>query len=134
MVLQGGRYPLEGKSKRPQKAVIEFICDREKTGLEGEATPEDEYATSSLQRRAEDKDKDKDKDDAVDASEEKQIIKPGAALVWNSYGPSEKNDADILRLTWYTQYACEDAWENPPDEKNGDSSRGWGFFTWFVIL
>ncbi|ROT35200.1 hypothetical protein SODALDRAFT_329385 [Sodiomyces alkalinus F11] len=130
LVLQGGRYPLEGKHKRPQKAIIEFICHREKTGLEGEITPEDQYSAEALRTRAEDKDEGDDGDDG----EERQNLTPGAALVWKSYGPSEKGDVDVLRLTWYTQYACEDAWANPPDSGDEDSSRGWGFFTWFVIL
>lgn len=34
--LHGGVYPPEEEKKHKQKAVIEFICDKDKTGLEGQ--------------------------------------------------------------------------------------------------
>lgn len=33
--LHGGEYPFEQKHAKPQKAIIEFLCDRDRTGLEG---------------------------------------------------------------------------------------------------
>jgi len=35
----------------------------------------------------------------------------------------------VLRLEWRTKFACEDAVNAPRD-----SSAGWGFFTWMVIV
>merc|ERR1712000_711808 len=45
LVLKGGKHPLNGprKERREQQAVIEFLCDKEKTGLEGEWESEDRY-------------------------------------------------------------------------------------------
>ncbi|KAK1976650.1 autophagy-related protein 27 [Colletotrichum cereale] len=131
LILNGGAYPLN-KNGRKQKAIIEFICDREKTGLEGEWKPEDQYDGSQFRAREDDKD---GKDDDGPSPDEKQLLMANSSLIWNSYGPSEKNDMDVLRLTWHTKYACEDAFGKPPSEGgSGDSSSHWGFFTWFFVL
>jgi len=34
--LHGGVYPWKEEKKQKQKAVVEFICDKDKTGLEGQ--------------------------------------------------------------------------------------------------
>lgn len=137
VILNGGSYPLNKKG-RNQQAIIEFICDREKTGLEGEVTAEDKYDGSEVIRARDEKDeKDGDKDEDEPSPDEKQILKPDTALLWNSYGPSEKGDTDVLRMTWHTKYACEDAFGKPADPSDpgsGDTSSHWGFFTWFVVL
>ncbi|KAF3811885.1 Autophagy-related protein 27 [Colletotrichum gloeosporioides] len=131
LILNGGSYPLT-RSGRKQKAIIEFICDREKTGLEGEVTSEDQYDTATkLRARDDNDDKDKDKDGDGPSPDEKQIMGNGTALIWDSYGPAE-GDFDVLRMTWHTKYACEDARDKP--DENGDASSHWGFFTWFVVL
>ncbi|KAK2049958.1 hypothetical protein LZ31DRAFT_548787 [Colletotrichum somersetense] len=138
LILNGGSYPLSEKLKnrRYQQAIIEFICDREKTGLEGEFKPEDQYEGSQYRAREEDKDGKDDGDDGP-STVEKQLLMPNASLIWDSYGPSEKGDMDVLRLTWHTKYACEDAFEKPPSEGGsggGDASSHWGFFTWLFVL
>ncbi|OLN95235.1 Autophagy-related protein 27 [Colletotrichum chlorophyti] len=138
LILNGGSYPL-GRSGRNQKAIIEFLCDREKSGLEGEVKPEDQYDGSQFRAREDEKEKDKDKEgdgNGDDLSpDETQIKTPETALIWNSYGPAEKDDVDVLRLTWHTKAACEDAFGKPPsDGGSGDVSSHWGFFTWFVVL
>ncbi|KAK2011804.1 hypothetical protein LZ32DRAFT_606062 [Colletotrichum eremochloae] len=131
LILNGGSYPL-GRSGRNQKAIIEFICDPNKTGLEGEFKPEDQYDGSQFRAREDDKD---GKDDDGPSPVEKQLLMPNSSLIWNSYGPSEKDDMDVLRMTWYTKYACEDAFGKPPSEGgSGDTSSHWGFFTWFFVL
>lgn len=168
IILNGGKYPLNEKTKRMQKAVIEFICDKEKTGLEGETVPEDLYEATKRKLRARedakegddkkegDKKDDEKKDDGkegdgkegdgdgnTDDGTERQITKPDSALLWNSYGKADKDDVDVLRLTWHTKYACEDAYKNPDNDgdKGGDAdkpkedvSSGWGFFTWFILI
>ncbi|KAF6835272.1 autophagy-related protein 27 [Colletotrichum plurivorum] len=139
LILNGGSYPLGPKGKH-QKAIIEFICDKEKNGDEGETSPEDKYDVSPEQllrareENQDDKDKDKGKEGDEPSPDEKQILKPDTALIWDSYGPAEKGDEDVLRLTWHTKYACEDSFGKPSEPENGDTSSHWGFFTWFVVL
>lgn len=132
---------MNSKKERSQKTIIEFICNKDKTGLEGETSPEEQYDASLFARADDKKDGEKGdgKDDEADdgkSGEETQLMKPDAALIWNSYGPADDGNTDILRLTWHTKYACEDAFRNP-DNDDGDgssSTSGWGFFTWFILL
>lgn len=44
---------------------------------------------------------------------------------------SKKEDWDVLRISWNTKYACEDAINSPSSPNKGSS---WGFFTWFIIM
>lgn len=144
LVLKGGKHPLKGpnKDKHPQKAVIEFVCDKDKTGLEDEWKPEDRYDGDDrkLRRRGEDdkvkegEGKDDDSDDGTESGVEHQLKKEGAALIWESYGKDDKG-ADVLRLTWHTKEACEKRDEGDDEPGSGGSSSGhWGFFTWFIII
>jgi autophagy-related protein 27 len=153
LVLKGGKFPLDGavKDRREQKAVIEFLCDPEKTGLEGEWSSEDRYEGDDKNRvrRAdgdeekkdgeekdgEGKDKDEDEDDdGGEPSTEHQLKKDDTSLIWESYGGDDKG-ADVLRLTWHTKYACEKRDDNDGDDDSGNKgSGGWGFFTWFIIM
>lgn len=156
IVFNGGKYPLN-KSGRPQKAVLEFVCDKDKTGLEGETTPEDLYDKPESRRlraredgkegdgKEGDGDGDGDGDGNQDDGTEKQIVKSDSALLWNSYGSADDNDkTDVLRLTWHTKHACEGAYKNPDNDKGGsgdgdsdkptDESSSWGFFTWFILM
>jgi hypothetical protein len=140
IAMSGGVY--EG---REQKAVVEMICDKDRTGTEGEWESEDRYdpdGEKEKEKREEDKkeddkkeeeggDKDGDKgkvDDEVGWTE-RQLKKENAALVWEGYNRQE--GSDTLQLTWYTKYACE---TSVPDDKPEDASSHWGFFTWLVIL
>lgn len=133
IALHGGRDPI---TKRAQQAIIEMVCDRNKTGKEGEWDPKDdkyepgpeetegEGSSAAGGRKRADGDEDKDN------SSEHQLLKPDSALIFDSYGPpSDDKQFDVLRLTWYTKYACEGL---PKDEY--PSSQHWGFFTWLVIL
>ncbi|KAM0249174.1 hypothetical protein ACHAQJ_009154 [Trichoderma viride] len=145
LVLKGGKHPLNGpvSERRDQKAVIEFLCDPDKTGTEGEWASEDEYEKApATKRRAEDDKKEKDDkggdegdkdDDGKDSSVEHQLKNENAALVWEDY--AKEKDSDVLRLTWYTKYACEKRDGGKDDDNEpGNSSASWGFFTWFVII
>jgi len=106
----GGVY-----NKRKQKAVVQFQCDKKRTGNEGN--------DESKRRRRSDKDKnDKEKDDDENS------------LTFVSYAAVEgKEDMDVLRLNWRTKYACEDFEEDDGDNQSKKTS-GWGFFTWFILM
>ncbi|KAF1835837.1 hypothetical protein BDW02DRAFT_567597 [Decorospora gaudefroyi] len=128
--LNGGRFPFDKKKEGTnQRAIIEFVCDKERTGLEG-----DEKDV----RPHEDGDKEEKKGD--DKKEEKL-----RAREENSNGKCEDTDASLrfcgyqeeiedkdkkvrtLRLEWRTKYACEDA-------PAVDGGSHWGFFGWFFII
>lgn len=104
--LHGGVY-----AGRAQKAVVELLCDRALTGLEGEIVPQDRYKSDK---------RDGDAPPPTNAT----------ALLWKAYGP--EGDADVLRLEWRTKYACESAAEE--GEETGGPTTHWGFFTWFIIV
>ena len=106
--LNGGRHPWDGKGGRKQQAIIQFICDHDRTGLEGLESEE----------RAE--------------ADEKESEGPDQSLIFRSYGAVD--EVDILRLDWRTKYACEDTSGGKDDEKGDDASSHWGFFTWFIVM
>jgi len=115
--LSGGTYPLQ-RGGVPQKAIIEFLCDKTRDGTDTEKDDrdvEDEDNQDSLFRREEDDDK-----------KEKQ-----KSLNFISYKTEKPKDEEwgILRLEWRTKYACESAVDEPL--RDGSS---WGFFTWFIII
>ncbi|KAI9760470.1 MAG: hypothetical protein M4579_001664 [Chaenotheca gracillima] len=129
--MHGGRYPLKSSGKK-QKAIVEFLCDRERTGLErgsglGDGSKkddekEDEGEPEERRRRAEDDDDEEDGRHQTSNSDEKSL-----RLISYKEGETE----DILRLEWRTKYACE----GETDRKDGGSGNGhWGFFTWFIII
>ncbi|KAK3990536.1 autophagy-related protein 27 [Cladorrhinum sp. PSN332] len=125
---------------REQKTTIEFRCDKELKGDEGEwdSSGLDKYVS----KRAE--------DGTPGATPEEQFKKDGkTALVWEGY--KHEGEVDTLVLRWGTGVVC------PKDDKGGDKpkdgdkdkpkdgdkdkpkegeeeSSSWGFFTWFVIL
>ncbi|KAK2607380.1 hypothetical protein N8I77_006057 [Diaporthe amygdali] len=135
IVLNGGKSSISGQD-RTQQAIIEMVCDKDKTGKEGEWDPKDdkyepgqeeteEGGSSSARER-----KRADGDEGQNEKSEHQLRKPDSALIFDSYGPrSEDAKVDVLRLTWHTKYACEGL---PADEY--PSNEHWGFFTWLVIL
>ena len=119
--LHGGKYP-ESKKGIAQKAIIEFLCDRDVTGnegFEGESALVDSLNYGAMERR--DDDEDEDTPDLPNPDK-------GKSLKFLSYG--RVGDIDVLRLQWRTEFACEGAADKP----SGDGSGGWGFFTWFLII
>lgn len=106
LVLNGGKWPLTGKDKKDQQAIIELVCDKDRTGLEGDIAPED---NGSL-------------------VEKEETPASNASLTFVSY-PGSNVKIDILRLDWRTKYACEDSKGETDARKNH-----WGFFTWFILI
>ena len=108
-ILNGGTY-----SGRTQRAIIDFICDPELEGTEGEAKPKDKYKNSKR------------------AKEEVATAGNSTAMTFVSYGADfegQKN-TDTVMLEWRTKYACENI-----DHGDGSASTShWGFFTWFIIM
>lgn len=140
LVLQGGRYPLDGavKDRQSQRVIVELLCDKERKGTEGEwLVGEYEGSAGSGETAPAEPPRNINETLVVDSGfstredhpGERQLTREGEnpALVFGGY---EIHDADgafgTLRLTWYTKYACESV-ANARREH-------WGFFTWFVIL
>ena len=131
--LNGGKYPLNSRRGREQKAIVEFSCNKTMEGTEG--FEETSSITAMLRRRDDD---DEDDDEPLPEMDE------GKALQFLSYKcvgddcDQEGKGTDTLRLIWKTKYACEgkadDAPDAPADDGGKKSSASWGFFTWFIIV
>jgi len=131
--LNGGKFPFDKKNGVQQKALVEFICDKDRTGLEGDEEDdrekEDEKAEEDALgkrtvKRAEDGDEKEGDDD------EKEDDKKSLKFI--SYKHEGENDIGVLRMEWRTKYACEG---QKRSEDKPDTSKGhWGFFTWFIIM
>lgn len=119
--MNGGKYP-ETKEGKPQKAIVEFLCDRELTGLEGF-----DDANEKDVKRAEENG-DEDGDDNVELPD----LDKGKSLQFVSYKSEGDSETGVLRLRWKTKYACEGEAAKTPKQRK--KSAGWGFFTWFLIM
>jgi hypothetical protein len=113
--MHGGKHPFKGKGK-PQMAIIEFICDKSRTGLEDGGPYQMNNGTPPAAKRDDFDDDDDDDDDDSDRS-----------LRFVSYGPQKKGM--VLRLEWRTKWACV----GMADDAEAGSNH-WGFFTWFLII
>lgn len=127
--LNGGRYPFDKSAGQQQKAIIEFLCDNNRTGLEGaQGDSREKIDYEQTTARAEDGEKtgDDEKDDKDVEKEE-----PSLSLVsYNIEGEGDKR-VEVLRMTWKTKYACEGEIDHKPSDTK---SSHWGFFTWFLII
>ena len=112
--MNGGFHNTES-GKRAQKAIVEFICDKDRTGLETLSDPEDKHAEEVVKRA--------EGDDANDDGSDS----PSLRIVRYDEG---SDGVDILRLEWRTKWACESA----KDEKDAEKGTHWGFFTWFILM
>ncbi|KAH1511588.1 hypothetical protein KXX06_006052 [Aspergillus fumigatus] len=129
--LAGGEYIDKDKKKKDARAVIEFQCDPDRSGLEGLSSVEEEEEEEETRRRLvvredegdKNKEKDKEKTDPNDGSD------PSRSLQFESFGPAD-DDAYVLKLKWRTRYACD----NYVRDRKGDGSSHWGFFTWLIII
>jgi hypothetical protein len=114
--MNGGFRKLESGKKRDQMAIIEFICDKSRTGLENLYDPEDKYTDGKVKRA---------EDDGADDKEDPN----SSSLQFLRYVEGE-GEVDVLRLRWFTQYACEDS----KGEQDKEQTDHWGFFTWFILM
>ena len=124
---EGIRLILKGgiRKRIDQKAIIEFLCEWKRTGLEDEYKPEHPYERA-VGRQEGETGGDGEQTDPEPAGETQLLKSDNAALRFVSYGAEKGDDKfEILRLTWYTEHACEGAFEE---------SGHWGFFTWFVVM
>lgn len=125
--LNGGRFPFDERSGKQQRAIIEFICDKDVTGNEGFDKDEDKVKRVAKKEKGDD-----DEDD-----EPHKLPDPdkGQSLQFVSYKDEGEEDEETgtLRLSWKTKYACEGAADEPKEPKKG-SKGSWGFFTWFLIM
>jgi hypothetical protein len=137
--LNGGRFPFDDrKDGINQRAIIEFVCDKERTGLEGDEMDKSPHEDGDKEDDGDDKKDDKKEGD--DKKEEKLRRREE-----NSKGKCEDSDNSLrfcgyemeteekdkkvqtLRLEWRTKYACADA-------PSPDGGSHWGFFGWFFIM
>jgi hypothetical protein len=122
--LHGGRLPADDKKNGiNQRAIIEFVCDKERTGLEGEEKDNGEHD---------------DKDEDKEGEKRRMVARNGESgkcedsdksLRFCGYEfeePTTDTKVQTLRLEWRTKHACEDAPAEPGSH--------WGFFTWFIIM
>lgn len=117
--MNGGHHKSDGN--RPQKVIVEFICDKDLFGDENLYDPEDKYDGDDG------KEKRDETEEPEDGEKEDPAKQPSLKLVkYDKTGV----DFDILRLEWKTKFACLDA----KDQKDRDPNGHWGFFTWFIIM
>lgn len=120
--LHGGRFPADNKKEGVnQRAIIEFICDPERTGLEGEEKDDSEHqddnadGSKRLSRRDSEGGKCEDSDKSL------------RFCGYEREYPTKDKLVQTLRLEWRTKHACE-------KDAPADSGSHWGFFTWFIIM
>jgi len=123
-----------------QKAIIEFVCDKEWDGTEGFGKPNTAaFVDAAHYGRMVTRDSGESGDDNGDGSEgDEEPTLPnwdeGKALQFKDYSTS--GNVATLKLEWKTKWACVGQASNGDDDKPDDDtkSRGWGFFTWFLIV
>ena len=124
--MHGGLYREDKASKGiKQEAVVEFICDRERTGLE-----DDVRRFSTRAEGAEDDGDDEDEDvDEPEEDEPEVDSDKDRSLRFISYG--NRKDGKVLRLEWRTKHACQG---HRDEQKEANKKAHWGGFTWFIII
>ncbi|QDS77633.1 hypothetical protein FKW77_002637 [Venturia effusa] len=115
-------YPDKDKGEKgtKQKAIIEFLCDRDTDGTD---TDKDDTV--------EEGNDDKKTEGMFKRDDGKKGTKDPMTFISYKREQVDKEDWDVLRISWSTKYACEDAINNPTSPSKGSS---WGFFTWFIII
>ncbi|KAI9711260.1 MAG: hypothetical protein M1820_002247 [Bogoriella megaspora] len=148
--LHGGRYPFDDRKGQKQKVFLEMICDMDRNGLEGDLgdgrvplggqKEEDrrEFAPRATEvDLAEEPDEDNDGNEGDDErdGDEEDDEDTDRSLRWISHRTEgeDKNEIGVLRLEWRSKYACEN-YNKGDDKDEDDKPKGWGFFTWFIII
>lgn len=121
--MNGGFFIKDSGEKRPQKAIVEFICDKTRTGTENLITPEDEYILPKVKEVIL-----VEKSNRIITYNEDSVDPKASSLTFVEYN-QDREDFDILQLSWRTKFACENT---PNQEKLED--RHWGFFTWLIVV
>ena len=146
-ILHGGRLPFDDKKNGlDQRAIIEFVCDKERTGLEGDESGGKSGDKDGDKKDDDKKDGDKKNDGKKDDDKKEEKKEDVSKRDSGSKDKCEDSDASLrfcgykvenlekdaqartLRLEWRTKYACADV----PPEKSASSH--WGFFGWFFIM
>lgn len=120
-----------------QKAIVEFVCDQDKTGLEG-LKPSNVVAKM---KRDEEGGDDQDDKPLPDPNEGKSLtLKSYRVENTGGGGSHDDEEVGVLRLEWSTKYACEktkggkNREDDPVPGTPADKTSGWGFFTWFIVM
>lgn len=123
--MHGGVYPFEGpkKNRKEQMAVIQFICDPDKTGLEGEEDEEKKLRTRKNSGKGMG-------DDPEEGGKEDEDDENSLRFI--SY--EMEDDVKVLKLDWHTKVACESKKDRDKDDGRDNSGSHWGFFTWFIVM
>lgn len=144
VIMKGGYSTTDTGTKRKQSTVIDFVCDKDREGTEGEYDSEDKYESSDessdepLRARAND-----DEGEDTPSKEVQLGLDNDPSLLFDRYGPSDSdNNVDVLHLTWSTKYVCQSKADDGSDgsgdgdagNKPKNSSSHWGAFTWIIIL
>jgi hypothetical protein len=106
------------------------VCDKERTGLEGDEKDDGEHEDDKDDDKEENGDKKEDRLRRREESSKGKCEESDHSLRFCGY-QSEEDGKDkkvqTLRLEWRTQLACEDA-------PTADGGSHWGFFGWFFIM
>ncbi|KAL2824115.1 autophagy-related protein 27 [Aspergillus cavernicola] len=131
--LSGGEYPVGDKKVKSAAAVVDFVCDPDRSGLEGL----NDSAKRLLRAREEAEDGDENSGDGDGEGddgngEDKGPFydgsNPDRSLQFKSFNQTD-DESYVLNLSWRTRYACDSY-----SEGRENSSGHWGFFTWFIII
>jgi hypothetical protein len=143
--LNGGRFPFDSKREGVnQRAIIEFVCDKERTGLEGDEMDKSPHEDGDKDDKdgkdnneGDNKDNNKEGDDKKEEKLRRREDKGKGKCEDNDNSlrfcgyelETEEKDKKVqtLRLEWRTKYACADA-------PSPDGGSHWGFFGWFFIM
>lgn len=111
--MAGGEYKGDHNDEKAKEAsaVIDFQCDPDRSGLEGLSTKAENPDAKERRRR----------DDGEESTR-------GRSLEFKGFGLTE-DDKYVLKLDWRTRYACDEY-----QRGKTNSSSGWGFFTWLIIM
>ena len=136
--LHGGKF-----GSLDQMAILEFVCDKERTGLEegkgednaGDDKDEDGGNGDDKKENGDKKDENENKKATLNTRQDNKNDKcedSDKSLRFCGYNVEDQGKKDhkagVLRLEWRTKYACEKV------EDDGSGSSHWGFFTWFIII